>query len=83
LYFHGSAEVSWTERTDASDRRFNKTENYFEFRTFAFGDGSSFVDLNAGEHFFPFSFPLPATIPSSFSHEHGNVKYVLKVPFLS
>ena len=38
--------------------------------------------LNPGEYFFPFSFPLPSTIPSSFEHEFGHVRFY-KIPFFS
>jgi len=31
-----------------------------------------------GNHQFPFSYPLPPGIPSSFSHAHGSIRYTLK-----
>jgi hypothetical protein len=40
-----------------------------------YGDGSANVDLVSGDYFFPFSFPLPHSIPSSFAHEFGNVRW--------
>lgn len=85
LRFRGSCSVSWTEETTTTSPGNNRTktqvrhlrdaEKYFEFRTFAYGDGSARVSLRPGEFSFPFAFPLPTTIPSSFQHDLGSVKY--------
>ena len=94
LSFHGGSKVAWTEATTVTTptknpstktelQHYKKSENYFEFRTFVYGDGSSYVDFTPGEYSFPFSFPLPVTSPSSFSHEHGSVKYVLLGSFIN
>ena len=33
------------------------------------------TELSVGNHAFPFSFELPANIPSSFEGKHGHVRY--------
>lgn len=34
--------------------------------------------LPSGQHNFPFQFMLPPTLPSSFEHQYGQVRYMLK-----
>ncbi|XP_052098843.1 arrestin domain-containing protein 17-like [Mytilus californianus] len=34
--------------------------------------------LPSGQHNFPFQFMLPPTLPSSFEHQYGQVRYLLK-----
>ena len=33
------------------------------------------TELSVGNHEFPFSFEVPASIPSSFEGKHGHVRY--------
>lgn len=42
-----------------------------------FVSGTEF-DLPIGEHFYPFNCALPPTLPSSFEHDYGYVRYTVK-----
>ncbi|KAK3096667.1 hypothetical protein FSP39_002241 [Pinctada imbricata] len=37
------------------------------------------VTLHAGDHYYPFEFVLPPTLPSSFEVNHGSVRYFVKI----
>ena len=45
-----------------------------EYSTNLLGSNAT-TELSVGDHEFPFSFDLPANIPSSFEGKHGHVRY--------
>lgn len=89
LKFKGAANVYWTEtRTTGTGSNaetvtdsYSAQETYFEQRVPVFGKGVGMGSENSlppGEHFFPFSFQLPPSLPSSFEGGVGYVRYTIK-----
>ncbi|XP_059470699.1 arrestin domain-containing protein 17-like [Neocloeon triangulifer] len=86
----GRAEVNWSEVTEqASSPRptnhrntnevteiFSSEETYFETQFNVLGSGED-VNLNPGEHFYPFNYVLPSNLPSSFKGDYGHVRYTI------
>lgn len=87
--FLGEANTSWdqTEKVRDSDGKerdetvsLHGHEEYFSNSFYLLGakNGAEIV-LPAGEHSYPFTCALPATLPSSFEGEWGHVRYTIKV----
>lgn len=87
--FLGEANTSWNETKkvhDSDGREREETipltghEEYFSNSFYLLGakNGSEIV-LPAGEHAYPFTSMLPASLPSSFEGEWGHVRYTIKV----
>lgn len=80
LKLNGRAKVHWTESSGSSKNRSTKTyraeEIYIKEEVYLYGSsGGESSQLTAGTHRYPFTFSLPATLPSSFEGVHGSVRY--------
>ncbi|CAG2239996.1 unnamed protein product [Mytilus edulis] len=87
LKFEGYGNVHWSERhsSGSGKNRHTRTvhyrarENYFDITVALYGQSLGHGEkLPSGQHNFPFQFILPPTLPSSFEHQYGQVRYMLK-----
>ncbi|XP_054003763.1 arrestin domain-containing protein 17-like [Hylaeus anthracinus] len=86
LYFSakGEARVRWTERTNENNRvneqTYTNSQNYFnvQFNILSAPADDSRVRIPVGYHEYPFQFQLPNSIPSSFEHKYGYIRYTVK-----
>ncbi|VDI06184.1 Hypothetical predicted protein [Mytilus galloprovincialis] len=87
LKFEGYGNVHWSEQhsSGSGKNRHTRTvhyrarENYFDITVALYGQSLGHGEkLPSGQHNFPFQFILPPTLPSSFEHQYGQVRYMLK-----
>ncbi|KAK2581691.1 hypothetical protein KPH14_002178 [Odynerus spinipes] len=72
----GTANVSWTSSDDTT---YTAHEEYFQTKYYLVGSASgSELEIQPGEHKFPFTCSLPANLPSSFESDYGHVRYTVK-----
>ena len=69
----GFADVHWTEFNDEHVYHYRNHEEYLK-NEIVIHNGY----LPVGLHAFPFSFILPANLPSSFEGQHGHVRYYVE-----
>ncbi|XP_066581032.1 arrestin domain-containing protein 17-like [Prorops nasuta] len=84
----GEANTKWSSDKREMDERGNYEtetetvrgyENYFETKYYLVGSASGVeIEIQQGEHRFPFSCALPATLPSSFESDYGHIRYTVK-----
>lgn len=78
----GEATVSWQQNEGGkSAEAFSTNETYVDEIFTVFGiddDGPRSMEVTRGEHSYPFAYPLPDTLPSSFIGKHGSVTYIVK-----
>ncbi|CAK9830311.1 Arrestin domain-containing protein 3 [Anthophora retusa] len=86
----GMATVQWYENETQHDSTHNTTnttsvsyhnsEEYFRFKYNILGSHNSNhkMTIDGGFYKYPFSFQLPYSIPSSFEHTDGYVRYTVK-----
>ncbi|XP_076238944.1 arrestin domain-containing protein 17-like [Calliopsis andreniformis] len=88
----GKAHVEWSESRSYYDAQqnlvtetavYSDTEDYFNFKFTILGARDSFpanvqVEIPPGYHRYPFVFKLPCSIPNSFQHPIGYVRYTVK-----
>jgi len=79
LELKGKAKTYWTKHSGKSRQHYTDSEPYFceQFNTeytHAFGKPHARV-LPAGRHEIPFTYRLPAHLPSSFEGEFGHVRF--------
>ncbi|XP_032663974.1 arrestin domain-containing protein 17 isoform X2 [Odontomachus brunneus] len=54
-------------------------ENYFDMKYYLVGSASGGeIEIQSGEHKFPFTCSLPNHLPSSFESDFGHVRYIVK-----
>lgn len=81
----GKEYTQWTgtETYYDSVERKHKTRHveYYGSRDFLLRDNMVHGEgtMSAGEHVFPFEFPLPEDIPSTFQHGYGSIRFTVKV----
>eukprot|EP00092_Neocalanus_flemingeri_P026417 GFUD01028635.1.p1 GENE.GFUD01028635.1~~GFUD01028635.1.p1 ORF type:complete len:421 (+),score=80.89 GFUD01028635.1:75-1265(+) len=75
LTLKGKSKVHWTTRSNKKTRHHRSEENYVNDRSYVIGDGSNEMQIEAGDHEFPFQFQLPLNIPSSFAGKYGKIVY--------
>lgn len=82
--FLGAAKVSWDEtesvrqndgNTHNETVNYHSEEEYFSNHYYLLGSANGEIEIPSGEHSYPFTTTLPPRLPSSFSGEHGHVKY--------
>ncbi|CAL7934306.1 unnamed protein product [Xylocopa violacea] len=84
----GEARVRWHEYRNETNVHGNTSdcttysnhEEYFHLKQYVLGSNSSTSQMNipVGSHRYPFMFQLPYNIPSSFEHNNGHIRYVVK-----
>ncbi|XP_076653337.1 arrestin domain-containing protein 17 isoform X1 [Halictus rubicundus] len=84
----GFADTCWTTDKQEMDERgqyregtqtVTAHEQYFETKYYLVGSASgSEIEVQSGEHKFPFQCVLPTNIPSSFESDFGYVRYIAK-----
>ncbi|CAK9794945.1 Arrestin domain-containing protein 3 [Anthophora quadrimaculata] len=86
----GEASVDWSESETQHDSmqntsnttsvRYHNSEKYFHFKYNILGSHNSDhkMTIQSGFYTYPFSFQLPHSIPSSFEHTYGYVRYTVK-----
>ncbi|XP_047369298.1 dolichol kinase isoform X5 [Vespa velutina] len=84
----GEANTYWTtdkQRLDNTgnyrdeNTTFNAHEEYFQTKYYLVGSASgNEIEIQAGEHKFPFTCTLPENLPSSFESDFGHVRYTVK-----
>ncbi|CAD1470839.1 unnamed protein product, partial [Heterotrigona itama] len=77
----GKAHVHWDENILSTQNKqrtlyYTSSEKYFQLICNIIAD--SRVKLPRGHNQYPFSFQLPYTIPSSFEHKNGYIRYTIK-----
>ncbi|XP_034185991.1 arrestin domain-containing protein 17 isoform X1 [Osmia lignaria lignaria] len=85
----GEANTCWTTDKQDMDERgqyrdgtqtVTGHEEYFETKYYLVGSASGGeIEIQSGEHKFPFQCVLPTNIPSSFEADFGHVRYTVKV----
>ncbi|KAF2904847.1 hypothetical protein ILUMI_01318 [Ignelater luminosus] len=87
IKFKGRAETEWTEteshynsttkKHESRHVRYYASEEYFnaEYNLVQGGEG---FHLPPGKHTYPFSYIIPAHLPSSFEGSYGNIRYYIK-----
>ncbi|XP_072045131.1 arrestin domain-containing protein 3-like [Amphiura filiformis] len=88
LAFKGKAKTKWSEREGSGDNRrtvnYYLKEKYFQEKLIIAGKDKrhnvrEIVQLDAGEHRFPFRFYIPAApLPYAFEGLHGYIRYYVK-----
>ncbi|KYN02385.1 PREDICTED: arrestin domain-containing protein 17 [Cyphomyrmex costatus] len=84
----GEANTCWaTEKKEMDERgeyrdetqTVTAHEEYFETKYYLVGSASGGeIEIQSGEHKFPFSCTLPTNLPSSFESDFGHVRYTIK-----
>ncbi|KAF2904844.1 hypothetical protein ILUMI_01315 [Ignelater luminosus] len=87
ISFKGRAETEWTEsesyydssneRSETRNVRYHAQEEYFNAEYNLVQGGNDFF-FPPGRHTYPFSYILPAYLPSSFEGRNGNIRYYIK-----
>uniref|UniRef100_A0A146M467 Arrestin domain-containing protein 2 n=1 Tax=Lygus hesperus TaxID=30085 RepID=A0A146M467_LYGHE len=84
--FLGEAKVSWQETesergNDGQTRNetvtYHAEEEYFSNSYYLLGSANGEIEIPIGEHVYPFTTTLPPRLPSSFSGEHGHIRYTV------
>ncbi|OWF34734.1 arrestin domain-containing protein 17-like [Mizuhopecten yessoensis] len=81
IYFEGKGKSYWDVRSGKHTTKYRGHENYLNHTILVFGSGQSadnVIEHPAGHHVYPFTLPLPSTIPSSFEGRRGYVRYTCK-----
>ncbi|XP_070209020.1 arrestin domain-containing protein 3-like isoform X2 [Littorina saxatilis] len=77
--FSGKASVQFSKETGGKHRQhFMASERYFKTSHNLHPTGG----ISAGQHQFPFTYRLPAQIPSSFEAHYANVRYYAKAKLI-
>ncbi|KAI4477956.1 hypothetical protein M0804_012436 [Polistes exclamans] len=84
----GEANTYWTTDKETLDNTgnyrdenatFSAHEEYFQTKYYLVGSASgNEIEIQAGEHKFPFTCSLPEHLPSSFESDFGHVRYTVK-----
>ena len=84
----GAANTCWTTDKQEMDDRgqyregtetVTAHEDYFETKYYLVGSASGGeIEIQTGEHKFPFKCALPMNLPSSFESDFGHVRYIVK-----
>ncbi|KAL0128008.1 hypothetical protein PUN28_003330 [Cardiocondyla obscurior] len=86
----GEANTSWTvakegiperdpERDLTTEESVFGEEKYFEAKYYLVGSASGGeIEIQSGEHKFPFTCSLPMNLPSSFESDFGHIRYTVK-----
>ncbi|CAK9825486.1 Arrestin domain-containing protein 17 [Anthophora retusa] len=84
----GVANTCWTTDKQDMDERgqyrdgtqtVSAHEEYFETKYYLVGSASGGeIEIQSGEHKFPFQCVLPSNLPSSFESDFGHVRYTVK-----
>ncbi|XP_029160939.1 arrestin domain-containing protein 17 [Nylanderia fulva] len=84
----GEANTCWTTDKQEMDERgqyrdetqtVTGHEEYFETKYYLIGSASGGeIEIQSGEHKFPFTCSLPINLPSSFESDFGYVRYIVK-----
>ncbi|GAB6029486.1 hypothetical protein CHUAL_005241 [Chamberlinius hualienensis] len=78
LRVHGVARVDWTEKNN--DQCYSNYEEFIDARMNIYDKGKDQTGIyeSPGERSYPFTFQLPANLPSTFISSHGFVHYYCK-----
>lgn len=78
----GGGEVGWTEQTSRlRDQDWEEVPDHFTAKETYLSQETTLCnlpELAPGQHLFPFSFPLPLSLPSSFESQYGHVRYIFR-----
>ncbi|KYQ55050.1 Arrestin domain-containing protein 3 [Trachymyrmex zeteki] len=84
----GEANTCWATEKQEMDERgqyrdetqtVTAHEEYFETKYYLVGSASGGeIEIQSGEHKFPFTCTLPTNLPSSFESDFGHVRYTVK-----
>ncbi|XP_011646855.1 arrestin domain-containing protein 17 [Pogonomyrmex barbatus] len=84
----GEANTNWSTVKQEMDEKGQYTdethtvtahESYFETKYYLVGSASGGeIEIQSGEHKFPFNSSLPMNLPSSFESDFGHVRYTVK-----
>ncbi|XP_011861149.1 PREDICTED: arrestin domain-containing protein 2 [Vollenhovia emeryi] len=82
----GEANTCWAavkeeidEKGQYQDETVTAHEDYFETKYYLVGSASGGeIEIQSGEHKFPFTCSLPTNLPSSFESDFGHVRYTVK-----
>ncbi|XP_063240926.1 arrestin domain-containing protein 3-like [Bacillus rossius redtenbacheri] len=78
----GAAYVSWRESRKSGKKRrtvhYSAEEIFFDCQITLFGNGTTSIEIPAGEQEFPFRFMLPENLPPSFEGLYGSIRYTIK-----
>ena len=86
----GESKVWWSRQSGSSSSSYRSEESYVNERVFVLGgdgeskyfffylpvlDGTTELEISAGDYEYPFQFQLPTDIPSSFVGRYGKIVY--------
>ncbi|XP_011169897.1 arrestin domain-containing protein 17 [Solenopsis invicta] len=84
----GEANTCWATAEEEMDEKgqyrddsqtVTAHEEYFETKYYLVGSSSGGeIEIQSGEHKFPFTCTLPANLPSSFESDFGHIRYTVK-----
>lgn len=82
----GEANTCWAavkeeidDKEQYRDENVTAHEEYFETKYYLVGSASGGeIEIQSGEHKFPFTCTLPMNLPSSFESDYGHVRYTVK-----
>ncbi|XP_021955913.1 arrestin domain-containing protein 17 [Folsomia candida] len=80
LKLQGKAKTHWKETSGRSTTHFAEEEVYIDEKVYLVGyeTDSSEMTLETGNYKYQFNFLLPDSLPSSYCHKYGEVKYFVE-----